>query len=230
MTEYIVSTGPLRTFDHLYDKRLDRFPDIGNFHTIELGIRHGAEKAYLTDFERVPALEWAFLQTFFDAAAMGKPLIYGFRDVEKCMGAKLRARLEKVQELKSTWLRYFTSDDDLCLAEIRHLRDEMQWVNDLYPPREGDVFFYLSGAPFEAAEGYWKNAAMGSMHSKQDPLLRDFFWLAMESPLLLIIEERGTIDIAWAPKYRDEEKMMLCVKQAALKADMQLTFAPSLFG
>ncbi len=71
---------------------------------------------------------------------------------------------------------------------------------------------------------------MGSQHSKQDRLLRNFFWLAMESPLLLIIAERGAIDIAWAPKYRDEDKMTLCVKQAAPKADMQLTFAPSLFG
>ncbi len=131
----------MRTLDHLYDRRLDRFPDIGNFHTIELAIKQATDKAYLADYQRNPMLEWAFLQTFFDAAAMGRPLIYGFGDVEKAMGEKLKTRLAKVAEIKSSWMRYFTCDDDLCIAEIKKLRNEMQWVNDLYPPREGNAFF-----------------------------------------------------------------------------------------
>jgi len=227
MQEYVASTGPLRGFEHLYDGRLDRLPDIGGFQVLELTIK--GEGNYLTEYKRQGRLEWVFIHGFFDAVAIGKPVIYGLRDVEKAVAAKLAQRLEKAQEMPFAAMKYFTCDDDLVLSEITHFRDQLQWVNDLYPPRDGHAFFYLSRG-FAAAESYWKSAAHGSQQAKADPFLRDFFWQTVDSPVLLLIDERGTIDIAFSPKFKDEEKIKRCVAESALKADMKVTYAPSLFG
>src|SRR5262245_56157106 len=97
MPEYVAATGPLRSFDQLYDARLDRLPDIGKFQTLQLSIKGASD--YLSEYKRDGELEWVFIQGFFDTAAMGKPVIYGMRDVEKAVAAKLAQRLEKAQEM-----------------------------------------------------------------------------------------------------------------------------------
>ncbi len=230
MHEYVATSGQLRTFEHLYDKKLDRLPGVGEFETWELTNKGASQRTYLASHLREGKREWAFLMTFFDFSALGKAVIYGIRDVEKAMGAKVAQRLEKAQEMPHAAMKYFTSDDDLVITEIKQFREQMKWVNDLYPPTEGNVFWYVSDAAFDKAEAYWRSAAAGSARSREDPFRRDFFWLATESPLLITIDNIGTIAISYSPKKHTEEKIKKCISVSARSAGMEVNFAPGLFG
>ncbi|MBI2932102.1 MAG: hypothetical protein HYY16_10670 [Planctomycetes bacterium] len=230
MTPYVATSGPLRSYKDLYDRRLDKLPDVGGFPTVELAPKGARDRGFLAAHRRDPAQEWSFLTSLFETAGVKKPIVYGLRDVEKAVGEKLKQRLAKAQEMPFASVKYSISDDDMVLCEMNDFREQADWVNDIYPPCEGQVFFYVSTGDFPTAESYWRNAATGSQRAKEDPFRRDLFWLAVESPLLVMIDNAGIITISASPKFQSEDKLRECITQAAQKAQMELTFPPSLIG
>ena len=227
MTDYVVSSGPLHTFEHLYDARLDRIKGLRDYPTLTIIAKSLADHRF-SEYRRDPVRELAFASTFMASVAPKQTVLCGFHDVHARKGILLEAALKDQSRIRWTTIPYGTAKDDLILMHFKDVKPDFAIVHPHHPPASGGVFFHLTRQVFDVAEIYWNRKAAGSM--KEERFHRDVVAFTPESLLTFIIDREGSFAVVSHPSFLDEATLQGHLQEAARRALMRITVAPSLFG
>jgi hypothetical protein len=226
--DFVVQSGPLRTFEALFDGRFEKFRAIGDYHTIEITAKPATQRRYMNDMKRSSEGEVVFVSNLFQKLAKGHKALFGIRDVTQGNAYTLGGRL-KNQKLKWSEMVYGVAEDDLVLCELRDFAGDFELIKECVPPTAGEMFFYLSGSPFEVFDIYWQRACRDSAKAKEDRFRRDVAGLAKESKLTLHQDADGSFTVVVHPQIKDVSEVENAISAAGEKAGMGITFAPGLF-
>ncbi len=239
MGEYVVQSGPLRTFEHLFDPRFEKIKAAGDYHTVVITNRPVTVRRVMAEIKRSVSKEIAFVSSLFSPFAQGHRTIFGIRDITG-MG-RATELLKKLQnqkalrpglpELKWSHLQYSISEDDLVLVDLKNFTTDFQFLSGCVPAKEGAMFFYLTSAPFDVFSIYWERAARSSLKSEEEiRFRRDFLQLSNEAKFSLFQDNEGSYNVILHSQVTDVEAVEKQISAAGEQAGLQITFAPGLFG
>lgn len=229
MKDYVVQSGPLRTFDVLYDNRFDKLRPVGDYHTISITGKPTTQRVHINRLSRSSDRELQFVSTLFSALAGGNHAIFGIRDIIGGKAGKLAKKLFETNGVEWHKLTYGSTDDDLILVGLKSFAQDFGMLEEFAPPDEGTMFFYLTAAPFDIYKLYWERACNGALKIKDDRFRRDVMILAPEAKISMWMEPDGSFTILLHPKVKDVESVEREITAAGEKAGMTITFAPGLF-
>ena len=228
MREYVVQSGPLRTFDNLYDPRFEKIRKVQDYHTIEIIKKPGTRRRIIAELNRAAAREIQFACEFFSPFAEGHRTIFGIRDIVGGNASKLIKAL-----LKKDWaykhMQYGISEDDLVMMEMKEFKAAIPFLAEFAPPTEGGMFFYLSAAPFDIFDIYWERCARSSLKSKTENFRLHVVATAHEAKIALFQDNDGSYTIVLHPKGAPVKEAEKRIADAGKMTGMDITFAPSLF-
>lgn len=229
--DYVVQAGPLRTFETLYDGRFEKFRAVADYHTIEINARAGTVRRVMAAIKRADdtVREVLFVSDFFKALARGHRTLFGIRDVSQGNAYKLGGRLKDQTRVKWAEGFYGSSEDDLIVAELRDFAGDFDLIKGFCPPTAGEMFFYLSSAPFDVFEIYWQRACRDSLKAREDRFRRDVVGLAHQSKIALHQDPNGSFTVVVHPQGTDVSEVENAITAAGEKSGMSITFAPGLF-
>ena len=230
MKDYVVQSGPLRTFDVLYDHRFDKLRPVGDYHTISITGKPTTQRIHINKMSRSSTRELRFVSTLFAALAGGNHAIFGIRDIAGGKGAGLAKELFKMDGVKWHKMTYGTTEDDLIVVALKNFAKDFQMLQEFAPPDEGTMFFYLTAQAFDIFKIYWDRACLNATKIKDDRFRRDVMILAPEAKITMWMEPDGSFTIILHPKVTDVEAVEKEITAAGEKAEMTITFAPGLFG
>lgn len=230
MKDYVVQSGPLRTFDVLYDNRLEKLRPVGDYHTICITGKPTTQRIVIASMSRSSERELKFVSSLFSALAGGAHTIFGLRDITGGRAGGLSKMLHGMDGVRWHKMLYGTTEDDLVLVELKNFAKDFQLVQEFVPPNEGSFFCYLTAAAFDVYQLYWERACQGALKIKDDRFRRDIMILAPEAKITLWQEPDGSYTIILHPKVEDVEAVEREITAAGGKAGMTVTFAPGLFG
>jgi len=228
--DYVVQSGPLRTFDVLYDQRFDKLRPVGDYHTISITGKPTTQRVHINRLSRSSERELQFVSTLFSALAGDNHAIFGIRDIIGGKAGKLAKKLFDTDGTAWHKMTYGNTEDDLILVALKNFAKDFQMLEEFAPPDEGTMFFYLTAAPFDIYKLYWERACNGALKIKDDRFRRDVMILAPEAKISLWMEPDGSFTILLHPKVKDVEGVERGITAAGEKAGMTITFAPGLFG
>ena len=230
MKEYVVQSGPLRTFDAIYDARFEKLRSAADYHTICITGKPTTQRVLIASLSRSSDQELLFVSTLFSALAGGAHAIFGLRDITGGKAAELAKKLWDQDRIKWHKMVYGSTDDDLVLVELKNVATDFKFVQDFVPPNEGSVFCYLTAASFDVYKLYWERACQSALKIKDDRFRRDIMILAPEAKITLWQDPDGSFTLILHPGAGDNEAVEREVSAAGEKAGMTITFAPGLFG
>ena len=230
MKDYVVQSGPLRTFDALYDNRFEKLRPVGDFHTICITGKPGTERIAIRSMSRSSSQEFKFLAALFTALAGDSRVIFGLRDITGGKAGGLAKQLFSMDGIKWNKLAYGTTEDDLVMVELKNFAAGFRLLQDFVPPDEGSIFCCLTAATFDVFKLYWDRAAQAALKSKDDRFRRDVMILAPESKITLWQDPDGSYTLILHPKIADVEAVEREITAAGAQAGMTITSAPGLFG
>ena len=230
MKDYVVQSGPLRTFDVLYDHRFDKLRPVGDYHTISITGKPTTQRVIINRMNRSSERELQFVSTLFSALAGGAHAIFGIRDITGGKAGKLSKKLFETDGVQWHKMTYGHTEDDVVLVELKNFAKDFGLLQEFAPPDEGTMFFYLTAAPFDIFKLYWERACAGALKIKDDRFRRDIMILAPEAKISLWMEPDGSFTVLLHPKVTDVEAVEREITSSGEKAGMTITFAPGLFG
>jgi hypothetical protein len=230
MKDYVVQSGPLRTFDALYDNRFEKLRPVGDYHTILITGKPTTQRIAIASMSRSQDRELKFVSSLFTALAGGAKAIFGMRDITGGRAGELSKKLFASEGIKWHKTLYGTTEDDLVIVELKNFAKDFQLIQEFVPPTEGTLFCYLTVAAFDVYQLYWERACQGALKLKDDRFRRDIMILAPEAKITLWQEPDGSYTIILHPKVEDVEAVEREISAAGEKAGMTITFAPGLFG
>lgn len=230
MKDYVVQSGPLRTFETLFDPRFEKLRRVGDYHTISITGKPTTQRIVIAAMSRSPEREFKFISSLFGALAAGAHAIFGLRDITAGKAAALSRKLSQMKAVRWHQALYGTTEDDLVFLELRNLSEDFRMLQEFLPPKEGSLFCYLTAAAFDVYKIYWERACQGAAKSREDPFRRDLISLAPEAKITLWEDPDGSFTLILHPKVSDVEAVEREVRSAGEKAGMTITSAPSLFG
>jgi hypothetical protein len=228
--DYVVQSGPLRTFDSLYDNRYDKLRPVGDFHTICIIGKPVTERIAIQSMSRSASQEITFLTALFTELAGGNNVIFGLRDITGGKAGELAKKLFRLDGVPWHKALYGATEDDLVVMEIKNFAAGVGMLRDFVPPDEGSFFCYLTAIPFDAFQIYWDRSVQASLKSRDDRFRRDVMALAIEAKITLWQDPDGSYTLMLNPKVKDVEAVERAITAAGEKAGMTITFAPGLFG
>jgi hypothetical protein len=228
--DYVVQSGPLRTFDSLYDHRYDKLRPVGDFHTICIIGKPVTERIAIRSMSRSASQEIKFVSTLFSALAGGNNVIFGLRDITGGKAGELAKKLFSLEGIKWHKILYGTTEDDLILVELKNFATGFGMLHEFVPPLEGSFFCYLTAIGFDIFKIYWDRAVQAALRSKDDRFRRDVMGLANEAKITLWQDPDGSFTLMLHPKVADVEALERQISAAGEQAGMTITFAPGLFG
>lgn len=230
MKDYVVQAGPLRTFDSLFDPRLEKFRAVADYHAIEITARPGTQRIYMHELRRSSDQEITFILAFFSAVAKGHRTVFGLRDVTRGRAYELGDRLKKQDRLKWMDGEYGSSEDELVIVELQDFKGDFALLKGCVPPTSGELFCYLTAAPFDVFDIYWKRSCQASLKAREDRFRKDVAALANQSRIALHQDPGGSYTVILHPSIPDVSEIENQITAAGEKAGMSITFAPGLFG
>jgi len=228
--DYVVQSGPLRTFDALFDPRFDKLRPVGDYHTISITGKPTTQRIHINRLSRSSSRELMFVSTLFAALAKGAHAIFGIRDIAGGKAGGLAKKLFAQDGIKWHKMTYGTTEDDLILVEVKNFDKDFQNLQEYAPPDEGTMFFYLTAGAFDLFKIYWDRACGNALKIKDDRFRRDVMILAPEAKITLWMEPDGSFTVMLHPKVTDVEAVERAITAAGEQAGMTITFAPGLFG
>lgn len=230
-TEMVVQSGPLRTFDAVFDNRFDKLKHVADYHTIQITPKPVTQRILINRLSRSADQEITFISEFYGAVGEGHKTVFGMRDVSASKGESLNKALWTPGAPKLPFHRaaYGTSDDDVVLVELKDFRTGFDFLRPHTPPAEGTMFFYLTPAPFDTLKIYWERACAASTKAKDDRFRRDILASAHESRITVWQDPDGSFGVLLHPKVTDVEAVEAALSEAGRKAGLVITFAPGLF-
>lgn len=229
MTDYIVQTGPLKTFDGLFDPRLEKLRGVADCHTIQIAPRRVTQRRVIAQLNRPVESELRFVQFFFSAITADHRTIFGIRDVTGGKAGQLAAALLKHGKLRYFEGEYGVSEDEMTVVEFQNFDADFHLIQKFVPPSAGAIFFYLTWGKIDLFEIYWLRAARSSLKSQVDRFRQDVLAHANEAKVSLIHESDGSFTLALHPKV-ETDPIQEAIAAAGRKAGMDISFAPGLFG
>jgi hypothetical protein len=230
LKDYVIQSGPLRTFEGLYDNRFEKLRPAGDFHTICLMGKPGTQRIAIRTMSRSASQEIKFISALFPALAGDAHAIFGLRDITMGKAGQLAKALFSKDGIKWHKLLYGTTEDDLILMELKNVKTAFEMLQDFVPPDEGSMFCYLTTAKFDGFKLYWERAAQAASKSKDDRFRRDIMILAPEAKITLWQDPDGSYTLILHPIVKDTEAVEREITAAAEAAGMSVTSAPGLFG
>lgn len=227
MKDYVAATGPLRNCEHLYDRSLDRLPDLGDYPVVEL-ISRAQHDRTVAEYHRDPARELSFLENFIASTDGGHRVLFGFQDVDKAAAYRLTRLLQSQNQIRWTSVKYWNSDDDIVLCELKNFRPDFHFLQELYPPTSGNVFFHVTRQTFDLFEIHWKRRAQASLKAEEDPFRRDLLAFAEGALLTLHVDPQGNFAVVRNPAYLNFDALQDRLSRAGERAGIGVTFAPAL--
>src|SRR5205814_2407949 len=125
---------------------------------------------------------------------------------------------------------YGSSEDEIILTELRDFEDDFDFIREFCPPVSGEMFFYLTAAPFDVFDIYWQCACRDSLKAREDRFRRDVVGLARESKIGLHQDGGGSFTVVVHPQVTDVAEVENAITAAGETAGMTITLAPGLFG
>src|SRR5437588_9927663 len=116
MKDYVVQSGPFRTFDVLYDQRFEKLRAIGDYHAICITGKPVTERIAIQSMSRSSSQEIKFISALFTPLAADAHAIFGLRDITSGKAAELSKRLFALDGVKWHKLLYGATEDDLVLV------------------------------------------------------------------------------------------------------------------
>lgn len=237
MKEYVVQSGPLRTFDALFDNRFDKLKHVGDYHTIQITGKPTTQRIHIAKLSRSTERELAFVSTFFASVAAGQRTVFTMRDVAAARGQDLIHKLNRQDELRLKgepelvyhYHTYGTAEDTLVLVSLVNFTTDFQFLSGCVPPSEGVMAFYLTSSPYDLFDIHWQRACRDSLKAKDDRIRRDILAIANEAQVTLFMDSDGSFSVLLHPKVTDVEAVEQKITAAGAQAGMQITFAPGLF-
>ncbi len=229
MKDYVVQAGPLRTFEALFDPRLEKFRAVADYHTIEITARPGTQRIYMQELRRSSDQEITFILSFFSAVAKDHRTVFGLRDVTQGRTFQLGDRLKKQARLKWAEYEYGASEDELVVVELQNFKGDFELLKGCVPPTSGELFCYLTSAPFDVFDISWKRTCQASLKSREDRFRKDVAALASQSRVALHQDPGGSYTVVLHPSTPDVSEIENLITSAGEKAGMSITFAPGLF-
>ena len=230
MRDYVVQSGPLRTFDGLYDNRYEKLRPAGDFHTICIIGKPTTQRVAIASMSRSSDRELKFVSSLFGALAGGAHAIFGLRDITGGKAGELAKKLFATEGVKWNKALYGKTEDDLVLVELKNFANDFKLIQDFVPPSEGSFFCYLTAASFDVFKIYWDRAGEAGLKSRDDRFRRDIMILAPEAKITLWQDPDGSFTVILHPKVEDVEAVEREITTAGEQAGMTITFAPGLFG
>ncbi len=229
MQDYVVQSGPLRSFEGIYDPRFEKLRLIADYHTIQIFSKPVTRRIVMAEIKRSAPRELRFAAGFFAPFAEGHRTIFGIRDVAGGKAGALASKLLKA-DLKFLHLQYAMSEDDLVLVEVKDFLRSLPMLEPFAPPVDGGLFFYLTSAPFDLFEIAWQRAAEASLKAREDRFRRDVLASSHDSKLALFGDRDGSFTVVLHPKNPEVQSIERQIELAGRRADMNIVFAPGLFG
>lgn len=229
MKDYLVQTGPLRTFETFFDPRLEKLRAVADCHTVQLNPRRETKRRVMADLNREVAAEIRFIQSFFSAVTADHRTIFGIRDVTQGKAGQLAQALLKQDRLKYFEAEYGMSEDELTVVEFKDFAGDFDLIQRFVPPSAGSSFFYLTWGTLDLFEIYWLRAARASVRSQVDRFRHDVLAHAGEAKISLLHEQDGSFTIVLHPRV-EPAPIQEQIAAAGAKAGLEITFAPGLFG
>jgi hypothetical protein len=230
MKNFVVQSGPLRTFEGIYDPRFEKLRHVADYHAIEILGRPDTRRRVIAQLKRSSDLETRFVSGFFAAVARDHRTMVGLRDVHPGNASILVREFESQDRLRWASMKYGSSEDDLLIAELKDVAKDFSILEGLVPPQSGELFFYLTATPFDVVEVYWRRAAQASLKSREDRFRRDVVAFAHEARVSLHQDTMGSYTVVLHPQIRDVSEVEGHITAAGRNAGMTITFAPGLFG
>ena len=91
--DYVVQSGPLRTFDVLYDNRFEKLRPVGDYHTVSITGKPTTQRIHMNAMSRSADREVEFISSLFSALAGGAHAIFGLRDITGGKAGELSKKL-----------------------------------------------------------------------------------------------------------------------------------------
>jgi hypothetical protein len=227
--DYVVQSGPLRTFDSLYDNRYDKLRPVGDYHTICIIGKPVTERIAIQSMSRSASQEIKFISALFGTLAGGNNVIFGLRDITGGKAGELSKKLFGLDGIKWHKLLYGTTEDDLVVVELKNFAGSFSTIQEFVPPSEGSFFCYLTAIPFDIFKIYWDRAVQAGLKARDDRFRRDIMGLANEAKITLWQDPDGSFTLMLHPKVTDVEAVERAITSAGEQAGMTITFAPGLF-
>jgi hypothetical protein len=228
--DYVVQSGPLRTFDALYDNRYDKLRPVGDFHTVCIIGKPVTERIAIQSMSRSASQELTFISSLFTPLAGGNNVIFGLRDITGGKAGALSKKLRGLEGVPWHQALYGVTEDDLVVVELKNFATGFAMLREFVPPDEGSFFCYLTAIPLDVFKIYWDRAVLASLRSRDDRFRRDVMGLAIEAKITLWQDPDGSFTLMLNPKVTDVEGVERAITAAGEKAGMTITFAPGLFG
>ena len=229
MKEYVVQSGPLRSFDALFDNRFDKLKHVADFHTIQITAKPVTQRIQMNKLSRSSERELAFVSAFFSSVATGQKTVVAVRDVATGRGAQLAQKLQAQKALPYSHLQYGSAEDAFVALHLKNFTTDYQVLSGCVPPSEGVLAFYLTSSPFDIFDIHWQRACRDSLKAKDDRIRRDILSIAHEAQITLFMDADGAFAVILHPKVQDMEDVEQKITAAGQKAGLQITFAPGLF-
>jgi hypothetical protein len=221
MSEYTLASGPLSTFDFLFDPKLERIRD---HPAITLTPKSLPDKKF-GDYRRDASAEIRFLAALLGAAAPGHHVLGGYLDTDAGKSGDLARSLTRAN-LRSASMRYDVAEDRLVVFELAPADLEAVWPH--YPPDSGRVWFHLTKQIFDVFEVHWGRKA-ADHRKRPERLGHDILEFEAASHVTAIVDEDGAMAVVGDASL-DDGKLRKLVEGAAARAGVKITEAPSLFG
>lgn len=216
MNEYSLTSGPLSSFDFLFDPHLQKIKD---WPTLSISAKAIPDSKF-ADYRRNAKSESLFL-TELVKSLQGKWIV-GMVDASNMHAKALEMAIRK-SPLESSEIKFGVAEDDLVLFAPQEPKD-LAYLWPHYPPSAGETFFYLTTQILDVVEVYWQRKAT----SKQDHFRRDVLEFGANAKLTILVDEEGSFHLVAAPG--TDDGLQDRVVEAGLAGGMRITSAPSLFG
>jgi hypothetical protein len=230
LKDYVVQSGPLRTFDGLYDDRFEKLRPVGDFHTICITGKPVTERIAIRSMSRSASQEYKFLTALFTALAGDSSVLFGLRDITGGKAGGLAKQLFSMDGIKWHKLLYGTTEDVLVIVELQKFATGVKLLQDYVPPEEGSTFCYVTSSPFDVFKIHWERAVQAQAKLKEDRFRREIIALAAQAKISFWQDPDGSFTLILHPKTPDVETVEREITKAGEQAGMTLTFAPGLFG
>ena len=227
----VVQSGPLRTFDGLFDNRFDKLKHVADYHTIQITPKPVTQRIHINRLRRSADQELTFVSAFYATVGAGHKTVFGMRDVSAAKGEELNKALWSADAPSLNFHRaaYGVSEDDVLIVELKNFQSDFDFLRPHTPPTEGSMFFYLTPAPFDTLKVYWERACAASLKAKDDRFLRDILSAAHEARITVWMDPDGSFGVLLHPKVTDVEAIETALTDAGRAAGLDITFAPGLF-
>jgi hypothetical protein len=234
--DYVVQSGPLRSFDALFDNRFDKLKQVADFHTIQITGKPTTQRIHINRLSRSTERELAFVSTLFASIAEGQKTILAVRDVATGRASQLIDKLTNQKEFRRdlpplvySHLQYGTAEDDFVALHLKNFTTDFQILAGCVPPSEGVLAFYLTSSPFDIFDIHWQRACRDSLRAREDRIRRDILSIAHEAQTTLFMDADGSFAVILHPKVKDVEAVEEKITAAGKLAGMHIIFAPGLF-